>query len=169
MARPPRRAWIVAAILVVLVVIVIAKLAQRYEKYTTGLWVGDSSFLQKADLRDMQLFLGPAEGGKRQGYLIMAGTDGNLISNQAIEVCGGGQWSAAKQWLRAENDSCRSRVNITCDEQDLFPTQLNMAVSILNGTLTLYDDEKVYAFLVKDASASSAAVESYNLEADKEE
>jgi hypothetical protein len=38
---------------------------------------------------------------------------------------------------------------------------MKMSVSIGDGTLTLYDGERVYAFLAKDPSTSAAAVGAY--------
>lgn len=43
-----------------------------------------------------------------------------------------------------------------------MPESLKMCVSMLDGTLTLYDGEKVYAFLEKDLASSAAAVEAYD-------
>ena len=42
-----------------------------------------------------------------------------------------------------------------------LPTVMSLALSAADGSLTLYDDEKVYAFLYKDTQASSAANEAY--------
>jgi hypothetical protein len=43
-----------------------------------------------------------------------------------------------------------------------MPETMRMTLSILDGTLTLYDGEKVYAFMEKDLAASAAAIAAFN-------
>src|SRR5574340_1109423 len=87
--RPLRGIAVCVAVVVVLLLVLVylgAAARRRYEAYLSGLWVGDPSFLEQAQLQDLQLFLAPCEGGRRQGYLIMTDLAGNFISNQAIEL-----------------------------------------------------------------------------------
>jgi len=164
-------AAVVVVVLLVIIVLVGAVAARRYENYLSGYWVGDPGFLEKAQLRDMQLFIAPREGGCRQGYLLMTDLDGNFVSNQAIEIC---ERSAAQRWWTALGSSFKTArdaysaqcVEITYDDASAggaapMPERVKLTLSILDGTLTLYDDTKVYAFLVKDSAASAAAVEAY--------
>jgi hypothetical protein len=175
-AKHPYRGIAVVAAVIILVIILLAVYlgsvsGRRYEAYLSGLWVGDPSFLEKAQLRDLQLFLAPREGSQksRQGYLIMTDLAGNFISNQAIELRIGSAserwWTALKSAFRAAHDAYKARsVEIEYDSpagDRPMPDRLKMSLSILDGTLTLYDDEKVYAFLEKDLLASAAAVEAY--------
>jgi hypothetical protein len=165
LARPP--APVLAAIILVLLLVVASisvASVRRYENFLSGLWVGDPGFLRKAQLDDFQLFLAPSEDGRRQGYLIITDTDGAYVSNQAIEVRVG---SAARRWssalrsaFKAEGDAykaCSFEIEFDADGSPV-PSQMKMALSILDGTLTLYDGEKVYAFLAKDPTASAAAL-----------
>ena len=157
-----------AVIVIIIVALVGSATARRYEHYLAGLWVGDPAFLKKAQLRDLQLFIAPREDGRRQGYLIITNEDGEFISNQAIEVRERPQrWSALRAMLRTKNDAYSHRFKVEYDavqegDEPPMPEKMKMTLSILNGTLTLYDGEKIYAFMAKDFTASAAAVEAYS-------
>ena len=166
---------IAVVILVAILVIALtlgALAAKRYENFISGLWIGDPGFLERAQLKDMQLFLAPAEGGVRQGYLIMTDLQGEFVSNQALEVR---EKSSARRWWTALKSVFRtgqdvytaSKVEFVFDDAETgadppMPPLMKMSVSMIDGSLTLYDGEKVYAFLGKDPAASAAAVEAYS-------
>ena len=162
------RALIVAVVIFILIVVVAKTAVHRYEHYLSGLWVGDPAFLKKAQLSDLQLFIAPREKGCRQGYLIMTNEDGEFISNQAIEIHElASWWSALQASLRVKKDTYTTRrLEIEYDavkEGDAppMPGSMKMTMSILDGTLTLYDGKKVYAFMEKSPAASAAAVDAY--------
>lgn len=161
-----------AAVIIVLIVVLAAAAtlaAQRYGRYLTGLWVGNPVFLTKAELKDFQLFIAPRERGRRQGYLIITGSDGEFVSNQAVEIRERPRgWSALCAAFRTERDAyVEPAFEIEYDsvvlsgESPPMPASMKMTLSILGGTLTLYDGEKVYAFLEKDFDASAAATAAY--------
>ena len=163
-------AAVVLALIVIIALVGAAAAVRRYERYLAGLWVGDPAFLKKARLRDLQLFIAPREDGCRQGYLIITDENGEFISNQAIEIrarSGGSRWSALRSTFRAEKDAYTAqRFEVEYDaveegEEPPMPETVKMTLSILDGTLTLYDGEKVYAFMEKDLAASAAAIEAY--------
>jgi hypothetical protein len=165
-------AAVVVLVLVVIIALVGAAAVRRYEHYLAGLWVGDPAFLKKAQLRDLQLFIAPREDGCRQGYLIITDENGEFVSNQAIEIrerSGGSRWwSALRSTFRAEKDAYTARCfEVEYDavkegDEPPMPETMKMTLSILDGTLTLYDGEKVYAFMEKDLAASAAAIEAYS-------
>ena len=159
-----------AAVVVLLLVYaaLIAPAARRYRDYLSGFWVGAAAFLPKAQLSDMQLYLAPPEGGVRQGYLLMVDDAGAFVANCPIELRGAPRpWSAARATLAREGDRCA----FPALELELeagaagplppIPAALRGVLSVLDGSLTLYDGEKVYAFLYKDAQASDAANGAY--------
>lgn len=162
-------------ILVVLLVIyyaVLAPAAARCEYGVTGMWVGSTAFLARAGLRDFQLYIGPRENGARQSYLLIADDRGGILANQALEIRYGGGvrrwWSGAKTAFAGPSSARAGTYRIVGAEfayddapPPELPTVMNLALSAADGTLTLYDDEKVYAFLYKDTQASSAANEAY--------
>jgi len=166
------RFGLAVAMVIVLTLITIGTVAmRRYESYLSGYWVGEPSFLQKAGLKDMQLFVAPPSGGCRQGYLIMTNLSGGFIANQPIELH---EHSALQRWWTAlgsvfgtERDAYKAdRLEIEyagtpAGEESPMPANLKMSVSLLNATMTLYSDSRVYAFLQKDMRVSEVAVESY--------
>jgi hypothetical protein len=182
--RPPALviAVIIAVVLLVIAVAAGALAVRRYEAYLGGLWVGDPAFLRTAQLSDMQLFLAPLaqepEGsqarGCRQGYLLMTDLNGDFLANQSFELRVG---SVAQRWwsaLRSAGCSARDAYTARCVELEYdgpadqpagaeppMPERMAMALSLLDGTLTLHSEERVYAFLRKDHVASAAAVEAY--------
>lgn len=163
-------AVIVAVLIVIIIVIIGAISVRRYKNYLSGYWVGDPGFLEKAQLKDMQLFIGPEEDGTRQGYLIMTDLDDNFVSNQAIEVKEGAMgrrwWTALKSVFRTTRDVYSTNdLSIEYDAEagdPPMPETLKMSLSMLDGSLTLYDDAKVWAFLEKDNVTSIAVLEAYN-------
>lgn len=164
-------AAIVVLVLIVIVALIGSAAVRRYDHYLSGLWIGDPAFLKKAQLRDLQLFIAPREEACRQGYLIITDENGEFISNQAIEIRergGSRRWSALRSMFRAEKDAYTSRrFEIEYDsvlegDEPPMPETMRMTLSILDGTLTLYDGEKVYAFMEKDLAASAAAIEAFN-------
>lgn len=167
--RPGAGVLIAVIIIAVLVILVVAgaTAVRRYEHYLTGLWVADPAFLHKARLRDLQVFIAPRAppSGGRQGYLIITDTDGEFISNQAIEIQEHPQWwSALRAAYRVKVDAYSTPdLQIAYDDGDApMPKSMRMTLSILEGTLTLYDSKKIYAFMRKDLTASATAIEAYN-------
>ena len=164
----PILALVIVISIIIIFIITGAIAVQRYENYLSGYWVGDPGFLKKAQLKAMELFIAPKEDGSRQGYLIMTDLDGNFISNQAVEIR---EHSSMQRWwtslgsvFKTKRDAYTAqKVEIEYDDKGTtpMPEQVKMTLSILDGTLTLYDGEKVYAFLEKDLLVSAAAVEAY--------
>lgn len=154
-----------AAVLVAVIVIAFAVgvvSARRYESLLSGYWVGDPGFLERARLQDMQLFVAPPEGGRRRGYLIMTDLGGDFVANGAVEIRGRAGpprwWAALGPALRASRDAYRRGAAL---EGAPFPAEVRLTVSALDGTLTISDDEKVYAFLARDGATSGAALEAW--------
>ncbi len=151
---------IIAAGAAVAVIILIAVVARRsaarartasIEGFTTGMWVGDRGFLDKAELSDMQLYLGAPEQGTRKGYLIMTDKNGEFVANTSFQCEDDGmRCDAAASAADAD-------LEITFDAAAPLPSELKLNVSVKDGTLTLYDDKNVVAFLYKDSAASHAA------------
>jgi hypothetical protein len=158
----------VVGVLVLLVLAAAAVAARRYDRYLAGFWVGEASFLEEAGLRSFRLFLAPRDAprGDRQGYLIIEDSEGGLVANGALELTppalAPARWGAARAFL-ARDDTLRLHgVAAEFDEDDSpLPPEFSLAVSLQEGSLTIYDHEKVYAFLRKDHATSAAAVAAY--------
>jgi hypothetical protein len=160
-------AVIVAIVIIVIVAWAAGRAQQRYSAYLGGLWTGNVGYLGRAQLSDFQLFIGPRETrGGRQGYLIMTDLDGAFVANLPIELHETPSYrSALRASLQRAKDVYTLRdVGIKYDDAEFappMPSRLRLALSMLDGTLTLYDGKTVYAFLEKDLSASAVATEAY--------
>ena len=149
--------------IVIIIVIITYVVVCKYDEYLSGFWVGNSTFLNQSKLNDFQLFIAPHKNNCRQGYLIMIDENGEFISNQVIEIKNKSNWWDAFKSLYKKNDTYKmDHVDIKYDEESSIPKKLKMSLSILNGTLTLYDSKKVYAFMEKDLSASAIALKAYS-------
>jgi len=170
--KAPRREVVIAVVVVVLIVMIaLVRIgSSRYDNYLSGMWVGDPGFLESAQILDFQLFLAPSSGKERQGYLIITDMDGSFTANQAIELelkpSLSGGWSSFQSIFKTSEDLYNvPKVDLEFDDDEgptPMPSRLKLSMSILDGTLTLFDDEKVYAFLEKDLASTAAAVEAYH-------
>jgi len=167
--------FLLAGILVsiVLIIIMISRVtSSKYSNYLSGLWVGTPVFLKEAQLSDLQIFISPMVDGKRDGYLIITDTAGAFISNQAISIVGG---NANKMGDNSALDAATKNVDdvytikgINLTYIDALPNasppiseNVHFSISILNGSLTIFDSKKIYAHLTKDLTTSAAAVNAY--------
>jgi hypothetical protein len=161
---------IALAATIAIVLVIIAKSAcsaiKRYDMYLEGLWSGDPGYLESAQLSDFQLYIGALKQGKRQGYIIMTDHTGTFVANQAIEIeesrPNSRWWPALKNSFKTQHDAytmCKVHFTYDGDAPPPMPTTMKLTLSILDGTLTLYDGDKIYAFLEKDIAASTAAAE----------
>lgn len=147
---------ILIAVFILLIIIIIG--FYRYESFLNGYWIGENNFLQKAQLDDFQLFIAP----NGDGYLLITDQNGEFISNQAIKIKKSFDvWtllSPLSFLFSIESDKYTRKIAIECDQNTAIPKKLKMTVSLINNTLTLYDDKKIYAHMVKDNTISNAAI-----------
>lgn len=165
--------------LVIIIVIIMSPTGRRYGDYISGMWTGDPTFLQKAGLSDMQMYIGPkGRDDSRQGYLIMADNKGALIANQAFDM------TEEKPRTRCQNfrNHFRSRDKYTLDIEIQFddksapqvmPSELTITISVADGSMSIYSTDsagkgKLFAFLWKDMAASAAATRAYEEKEDGE-
>lgn len=146
----------VAIIIIIIVIIITSTYQNLYQQFLSGFWIGEPAFLNTAQLSDLQLFIAPPINGSRQGYLIITDLSGEFISNQAIEIF---EESKIKFWKSVKKPK---NITIEYDDSPSMPEEMKMTISIIDGTITLYDDDKVYAFMIKDSNASAIALKSYN-------
>lgn len=151
-------------LVIILVVIIVVPTTTRGRNFLSGMWVGDPAFLRKAGLSDMQLYLSPAVGGERQGYLVMADENKNLVANLAFDLTesGCGRRQSIGNHMRARDKSCID-VAITFDgDFSLIPSDLTLVLCAADGSLSLKGGDKLFGFLWKDHAASSAAALAFN-------
>ena len=157
-----------AIILLIICMIASARANARYNEYLSGYWVIHPDFAAQAALDEFQLFIGPRSehvgGSERDGYLIIVDNAGTAVVNSAVDIgVRIAMGSALGAMLQNRNDECRGQLKLaTASGKNTLPTELDFSLSILNGTLTLYDAGKVYACLVKDIAVSDTALQAYS-------
>jgi len=163
--------FVIATTVVLVVVLILLNIIakKRYDNYLSGLWVGDPGFLDDAQLSDLQLFIAPSESGCRQGYLIMKDVNGEFIANQAVTVydrAGMTRFSTTLKSSFSTSYDCRTTTNFEIEyDNELeapFPSDVQMTISILDGSMKIFDEDRVYAFMSKDMATSAAAISAYN-------
>lgn len=145
-------------IIIVIVFYVVYMSTKRYDKYLEGYWVGDPGFLHDANLRDFQLYVGDVVSGERVGYLIITDANGEYLSNQAVKITGS-RTPGFRDAFKIDGE-----MDFHCSFQsdgELPFEDVCLRLSIMNGTLTIRDDEEVFAFLVKDHSATLTAKQAF--------
>lgn len=158
----------VLVLLVTLVLASAAVAARHYDRYLAGYWVGEAAFLEEAGLRSFRLFLAPRDDPRRsdrQGYLVIEDSEGGLLANGVLELtppAGASVWWGALRAFSGRDDTLRLYgAAAEYDGEAPLPSDFTLAVSMQEGALTIYDHEKVYAFLRKDHATSAAAVAAY--------
>ena len=103
--------------------------------FLDGLWVCDDDFCIESGINQMIFYMGECKYlYKRKACLIMLDSD-NIPHQFCFEL-------VYNPFLK--------RMTIISDEETILPNNLNMELSINDGTILLYDSEKEYARLYKD-------------------
>ena len=163
--------FIIAIIIILLIVLITSitsanKSCSKYQNYLTGMWIGDPEFIKKSDLTDLQIFIGPKENVKRNGYIIMLDKNNEFILNSAIELKEitsqhAQRWSANTENKKIKDDHFNIEYQVLTDINNVFPKKINLNLSMGNGVLAIKANEKTYALLIKDLIASAEAIASY--------
>lgn len=122
---------------------------EKQDSFLSGIWSGDAEFLKQSNLKTLHLMIAPIrDSGKLKGFLSIVDNDGSDISNQII-------------WL--DNSAFNNKVSITYTdpEFDAIPSNVTINVDINKGTMMIYADSKLYAFLVKNNEMSMISNETY--------
>lgn len=144
---------------IILAVFIYGRYKARYTNYLSGMWVGETSYLASAGLNTFNLFI----KDPKSGYIIMVTNEGKVIANYPITIHHS-YGNVVTPSLTVKNDNCSGKIKFDKDDDgkdtEKFPLEdvTSMTVSMLNGTLTLHDGTKMFAFLQKDISASALAL-----------
>lgn len=158
------------ALVIVLVVAAIAaesRARQRYARYISGYWTAHPDFAETAALSEFQLFIAPAgANGARQGYLLIVDGAGKTLVNQAIDLRMRPRVSlAAVQARKIAADEFQGTLSIDYGAAPppagAPPDKMRISLSVLNGTLTLFDADRIFACLVKDLATTDSALRAY--------
>lgn len=142
----------------------------------TGVWTGEAGFLKESGLGQMYMYISPLEPDaeskkwKRLGYLYMVDQDGQTVSEQALEFIYPGVFKrfmgSAMNAGPASGAYLMSPESIVHEKSAIFPERPHLALNPAKGTLAIWDEETVFAYLVRDNEASLAAEESWETPAD---
>ena len=143
---------ITTSIIVILVIIIYFcnQNAKSLNDYIDGFYEGDEEFLERANLTHFYLLLTHNKEGAQVGSILINGADDNdsddtIIENTVFEI------TIHKKLLTTRRDyivyDCEIHKPIAT-----LPDKFKMSLSYMSGTLSLYDDENVYAILTKDLS-----------------
>ncbi len=166
-----RNLLIAVVVVIIVLVLVVAPRVRDSERELAGFWVGESEFLKKAGLSDINLYIAPgaAQDGKttRQGHLLMVDIDGEIVTNQGVEMTYtdvAGRWRSA---LAAHCASGNDRPSYTIanvklafdDGGSIMPAVVDLRMC--EGMLAICDSEKIHAYLVRDNDTSLRANDEY--------
>lgn len=137
------------AIIVALLVVAAFTVAEarRQADYLGGFWAGEDDFLAEAELVEMRMFVGPPEGGARRGHLLMANGAG-VVADEPFTLTV--RASPAAELRSALGCVARRHATLEFDTDGPMPSELRLTVSMADGTLTLFDSERVFALFTKD-------------------
>ena len=161
---------ILALVVVLIVAAIVAesRARRRYARYLAGYWTAHPDFAETAALSEFQLFIAPAlaTGGKRQGYLLIVDGAGKTVVNQAIDLqMRPRARSAMAQANKTASDEFQGTLSIDYGAAPppagAPPVQMRISLSVLNGSLTLFDDDRIFACLVKDFATTDSALRAY--------
>lgn len=149
MARNSLALAVIVALLVVAAFTVAE--ARRQSAYLGGFWVGEDDFMAEAELAELRMFVGPAGGGARRGHLLMANAAG-VVSDGSFTL----RVRAAPlgELRSAFGYAAKRQATLEFDESSPMPSELRLAVSVADGTLTLFNSERVFALFTKDLSTT---------------
>lgn len=169
MKAPARIALAALVLILIILVVVLSPRVREFEKFLSGVWIGESAFLKESGLAELYLYIAPREKSSRQGYLVMVDSQGEFVSNQGVEIdyaCAFKRWMSAlkSNFSSSKVDYCVPCAQITYDDSAAMPEEMSLGLDVSKGTLTLYDSEKIYAFLVKDNEVSMSANIQYSAE-----
>ena len=162
----------VIVILIIIIIIIICSVKNanscclKYNTYLSGMWIGDLEFIKKANLSDLQIFIAPKEQKKRNGYILMVDKNKDFILNQPIELVELSsqhkqRWSANTANKKID-DEFMIHFQLNTDVKNIYPKKMIFILSIINGVLTIRDENnKIYALLTKDLIASASAISAY--------
>jgi len=127
---------IIVLICIVILYITYAKY-KYFSNYIDGYYTGDPEFLDSADLGEFCLFL-----NNGRGYIIMSNENEDVIENVAIEYKRSIQWASIYKTPPV--------FNMDFENEMIIPKKLKLKIYPETGHLILFDNEKVYAILIKD-------------------
>lgn len=154
-------------VLIILLILIVAPRIHGLESQISGFWTGNDAFLERAGLASYYLYIGPRESkapwSRRQGFLVITDREGGTVTSQAIGISYLSlfrRWTSALRGHFSPAAPYNIKATIEYDDEAVMPEKVTL--SFLNGTLTVRDSEKIYAFLTRDNETSLAANAMYD-------
>ena len=151
--RMTGRQYIWACLIVVIILIIYR--ANANDAATKRFWVADPEFLAEAGLSDMILYIGEDVNGGLASYLVIADMDKNLIVNQPVLITYHG---LARYLIRSHHSTSATIIPEEASPDWPWPEELQLTFDLAAQTLTIRDDEKIYAFMYRDLIANNTAI-----------
>ena len=137
---------IIVLILVILVIVFYyyAKISSINSTSSTvtnlvGLWDGEPSFLDESGLNKFQLLILPKVNGVFDGHLLIKNNNNEVLTDQSISII-----------VKKE-----ANMNIIFSEEIIFPQNIKFKISMLDGSLSIFNRVKIYAQLYKNSKISN--------------
>jgi hypothetical protein len=142
--------YLAVVVVVIILIIAFGYHSKRNTKLqmVEGIWKGNRRFLEDAGLTSCTMYVSALEHGKRHGYLVMENEDG-IITNQRVMI---NESFSAKTIMGYTNASVKW--SLCFDEPFRYIPQHVICTFVTDGTMTLYDDDKVYLSMEKDVRES---------------
>jgi len=170
---------VVVAVVIVLVLVIETRIG-RYERYLEGFWEAPAGWAAEAGVDAAYLSIGPAIGGggepwnslrgriswttRHAGYLVMT-RDGETVYNGPIELEYSSwvsrYWSAlwsptARYSVRAATVDTGESDGTALDPDRVLPAELDLDLSLNDGSLALSTPDTVWGFFYKNHEGSVA-------------
>lgn len=144
--------------------------ANFYDEFIGGYWVGDPEFLDKSGLNDLNMLIvrKKKQDDEYEGYIVMTDSNDNIILSSGFDL----HLEKVSRAMYINKSVYKSRGCFTFDEKISSLDDMSvfdMALSVIDGSLTISNGEKVYAYMVKDNSASRTSKLAYDADNTDEE
>lgn len=146
------------AITVLIVLYVIYGIATynvgHHEQYLFGYWVGDDNFCAEAEIESLSMFIGAPECGwrrrERHAYILLQMNNGDIISQ-------GLTFDYVPGWAGPGIGPYSINASVDFDDVPLWGDAGCVTISVdpRNGTMRIYDGDKLYAKLYKEHSITN--------------
>ena len=147
--------------------------AKFYDDFISGYWVGDQEFLDKSGLNDLNMLIvrkkNKDEPEEYEGYIVMTDSNDNIIISSGFDLNLEKKTTISNMSVRKVH---KFKGHFTFDEKissldDM--SNFDLTLSVIDGSLTISNDEKVYAYMVKDNAASRTSKLAYDSSSESED
>lgn len=137
--------YILSIFLVIVLVLFYYYKTTMFTDYLSGVWIGDDDFVKSANIDGMMIYIGKPlwtyTGYKHDCYII--------IMNDIYQ----------SKFTIKYSFPIKNTVNISTDISDeVWSGKLKLKLDIINGTLSIFNNEVVYCKLIKNNQISQLTI-----------